>query len=184
MGVTEGRVLASVLCLAAACTPTSSSTVVDAARSPAPEERSQADASNSTNVGLTLFDRVVSRDALFPEGERDLYQVMPAQEVQGKRVYAFLLKPQAGMDPSRHFHTVSIAVMPSAGALDGGSVRGLAGPNGSFNQLDARTADGRFDLLLSQGGLLPEQVMPPAFDLTRAAQELANRYAALAAGNK
>ena len=125
------------------------------------------------------FDALVTAEALFPDPAlRALYRVVAAETREEQRVYGFELEPQPGMEPTRHFHLVSIAISAAKGPLDS-SPTTLAGPDGTFNELAVRTSDGRYDVSVSEGNLLPDSVDLPAFDLTRAARAIADRYAGL-----
>gem|GEM_PF-3450251 len=124
------------------------------------------------------FDRLVTAETVFPDAaQRGLYRVVPAEMHEGKRVYGFELEPQTGMKPERHFHVISVTIGPAEGALEAGPST-LAGPNGAFNEVAARTSDGRYDVSVSEGNLLPASVELPAFDLTRTARSIAERYGA------
>jgi hypothetical protein len=129
-----------------------------------------------------LFDTVVTVEALFPDpAQRALYRAVPPETREEQRVYSFELRPQPGMEPERHFHLVSVAIGAAAkGRLDP-SPASLEGPNGTFNELAVRTSDGRYDVSVSEGNLMPDSVALPVFDLTRAAKAIAARYAGLRA---
>jgi hypothetical protein len=131
-------------------------------------------------VAARIFDDVVRPEILFPDpAERALYQALPVGDVHGIRAYGFQLKPQPGMDAKRHFHIISVAAAPT-GTLPaaGGSV---AGPNGAFSERTLRTSDQRYDVRVSEGMLLPDDVKLRAFDLDRAARAITSRYDTLTA---
>jgi hypothetical protein len=130
-------------------------------------------------VDAQLFDKVVRAEVLFPDAaQRSLYEVLPVQTVQGDRVYAFQLEHRPGMQADRHFHIISVAVA-RVGVRDGGPAGLTYGPNGGFWQKLVRTADGRYDLRLTEGMLLPNGVKTPHFDLASAALALSTRYGEL-----
>jgi hypothetical protein len=133
--------------------------------------------------GLQLFDKVVRAEVVFPDAaQRALYKELPVQTVRGDRLYGFELQPQPGMQQNRHFHIVSVAVSRVGAHADAG-LEGLSfGPNGGFWEKVVRTADGRYDIRMAEGMLLPDSVKVPEFDLGRAAQAISGRYRELSAG--
>jgi hypothetical protein len=170
--------LAAAALLVACGTRVSTPSGQDAAapsRDASPAARGDAPAATLAST----FDALVTAEAVFPDAaQRALYRAVPPETQDGRRVYGYELKPQPGMDPKRHFHLVSVAISTAKGPPDAGPST-LAGPNGAFTEFTARTSDGRFDVSASEGNLLPDSVELPAFDLTRAARSIAERYAAL-----
>jgi len=166
--------LAAVVCLSACGGKPPDSGPFDGGRAQPVEAGTQAQ--EPAPIALSDFDRVVKLEVVFPDAtQHALYRELPVATQQGKRIYAFELKPQRGMNPKRHFHIVSVAVGTATGSLDAGPST-LAGPNGAFNLYAMHTADGRFEISVSDGNLLPNSVDLPLFDLTRAASALADRY--------
>ncbi|HEX6243138.1 MAG TPA: hypothetical protein VFZ61_19630 [Polyangiales bacterium] len=130
-----------------------------------------------TSLAAT-FDALVTADLLFSSSaQRALYRAVPPETLEDRRVYGFELEPQPGMEPNRHFHVVSVSIGPAKGTLDAEPVT-LAGPNGAFTELAIRTADGLYDVSVSEGSLLPDAVKSSPFDLSRAARSVADRYRA------
>jgi hypothetical protein len=151
------------------------------ARAPEPA-REPGDADPTGDVAV-LFDQVVRAERVFPEAaQRALYEEISVQVVQGDRVYGFMLKPQPGMQENRHFHIITVAVARVDERAAPPSARQTFGPNGGLWDVIVRTADGRYDIRLSEGMLLPDSVHLPRFDLARTAQALSSRYSELTAG--
>ena len=86
------------------------------------------------------------------------------------------------MQKDRHFHMITVAAARRGKQTDPAAEGQTFGPNGGFWDKVVRTADGRYELRLSEGMLLPDSVHPPEFDLERAAQALSSRYDGLSAG--
>jgi hypothetical protein len=138
---------------------------------------------DSGTEGLQLFDTVVRADVVFPDAaQRALYKEVPVQTIRGARVYGFELQPQPGMQPNRHFHIVSAAVSRVDERVDAGPEGVSFGPNGGFWEKAVRTADGRYEIRMSEGMLLPDSAKVPEFDLGRAAEAISSRYRGLSAG--
>ena len=127
--------------------------------------------------GLQLFDKVVRAGVVFPDAaQRALYKELPVQTIRGARVYGFALQPQPGMQHDRHFHIVSVAVSRVGDRADAGPEGLSLGPNGGFWEKAIRTADGRYEIRMSEGMLLPDSVKVPEFDLGRAAQAISSQF--------
>lgn len=132
---------------------------------------------------MPLFDRVVSLESVFADrAQRALYRMLPSVTEDGLRTYAFQLSPQPAMDPARHFNLVTVTWAPagrfvkSAGTAVGPS--GSGGPHGGFVDGFAQTADGAYDVRVSNGMLLPDKVDVPAFDVEQAAANMVRLYQA------
>jgi hypothetical protein len=126
------------------------------------------------------FDALITAELLFSSSaQRARYRAVPPEMQEDRRVYGFELEPQPGMEPSRHFHVVSVTVGPAKGALDTEPVT-LTGPSGAFTELAVRTSDGLYDVSVSEGNLLPDSIQSSPFDLPRAARSIADRYRARA----
>jgi hypothetical protein len=127
---------------------------------------------------LTFFDDIVTPEAVFPDPvARALYEVQPPiTSEKGWRSYAFVLPQQQGMNPNRHFHIISVICAP-AGTFHQG-LGGTGGPGGGFVDWGAHTPDGKYDLRITIGMLLPDTVVLPEFDfsLEATAERLLLRY--------
>jgi hypothetical protein len=130
----------------------------------------------SAKNDLAFLDAIVTPELVFPDpATRQLYDAIPPETSQeGWRSYGFLLKPQPGMTPERHFHIVSVTWAP-AGTLPQG-LRGIGGPNGGFVDWAASTADGLYDIRVSEGTLLPDTVVLPEFELEETTERLLQGY--------
>jgi len=130
---------------------------------------------------VALFDRFVNVETVFPDpAVRARYRAQPPVTENGQRSYAFQLLPQSGMDEKRHFGLVTITwarggsfVKPGAAAPSG-----VGGPGGGFIDAFAQTADGAYDVRVTQGMLLPAGVELPAFDIRKAAADMVRLYQA------
>lgn len=132
-------------------------------------------------VDVASFDRIVNAETVFPDpAVRARYRAQPPVTENGQRSYAFQLLPQPGMDEKRHFGLVTITwarggsfVKPGAAAPSG-----VGGPGGGFIDAFAQTADGAYDVRVTQGMLLPAGIELPAFDIRKAAAEMVRLYQA------
>jgi hypothetical protein len=169
----------ALLAVFAACTPVGQTRSPEGgAIKPAPQVGAEPNRSPPAAESWQVFDRVVTAESLFPDpAQRALYRVLPVESVHGRRVYGFTLVPQAGMQENRHFHIIAVAVLPRG--ADAGSASAFAGPNGGFSEYVQQTTDGRYELRVSEGMLLPDTVELPPFDAPKAAQGLSNRYDSL-----
>ena len=103
------------------------------------------------------------------------YEVHPPTEEGGVRTYAFVLRPRSGMEVDRHFHIVTVAWVPSdAAATD--EPMSVGGPGGGFTTFSSRTEDGRFELRVTEGMLLPDAVELPALDPSSVLARLKTAY--------
>jgi hypothetical protein len=112
-----------------------------------------------------------------------LYEAQaPANEGE-QRSYTFALKPQAGMNPTRHFQIVTVTWtrMNSTAKPRGSSaaISGTGGPNGSFVERMAQTRDHRYDVRVTLGELLPNTARSAAVDVAQIADRLVDRHAEL-----
>lgn len=178
----EFAILLVVLATCGACTRNTDGT--DKPTQGKPPKPAPAPAKVDPSAELAqLFDKVVRPEVVFPDAaQRALYEEIPVQMVHGSRVYGFALKPQPDMQKDRHFHMITVAAARRGKQTDPAAEGQTFGPNGGFWDKVVRTADGRYELRLSEGMLLPDSVHPPEFDLERAAQALSSRYDGLSAG--
>lgn len=133
------------------------------------------------SADLAKFDRFVSAETVFPDpAVRARYRALVPVTENRQRSYAFQLLPQPGMDEKRHFGLVTVtwARGGSFVKVPGASVApaGVGGPGGGFVDAFAQTADGAFDVRVTQGMLLPAGVELPAFDIQKAAAEMVRLY--------
>ena len=110
---------------------------------------------------------------------RELYAETEAVTENGQRSYAFTLKSQPGMDPSRHFQIITVT-WGRPGMLASGSgnsgVSGIGGPNGGFVDKVSTTSDRAYEVRVALGELLPNIVKAPRVDLDTLSQRLVNEY--------
>jgi hypothetical protein len=66
----------------------------------------------------------------------------------------------------------AFVVDPTAGP----AMSSTGGPNGGFLSVSARTRDGRFDVRVAEGMLLPEAVQPPQLSVQEALTDLLDHY--------
>lgn len=117
---------------------------------------------------------------IFPDPvQRALYEMQAPSIDNEKRSYTFELKAQPGMKANRHFHLITIT-WASAGSFVGKEgvprIKPTFGPGGSFIDTAAQTADGCFDVQVSEAMLLPDSVLILPIDLTVATASLARSY--------
>lgn len=130
---------------------------------------------------LATFDRFVSAETVFPDpAVRARYRALAPVTENRQRSYAFQLLPQPGMDEKRHFGLVTITWAPGGSFVKApgaaAAPAGVGGPGGGFVDAFAQTADGAFDVRVTQGMLLPAGVDLPAFDIRKAAAEMVRLY--------
>lgn len=132
----------------------------------------------SVELDSAFFDRLVTLETIFPDQEqRNLYLMHSPISNQGERTYMFQLIPQSGMNEARHFHFISITWARRGQPIKApGSVTGVGGPNGAFIDVFFQTEDHLFDVHVSQGVLLPNEIKIPAVDVERIATDMVRRY--------
>jgi hypothetical protein len=129
---------------------------------------------------VEFFDRLVSLDTLLDEpARRRSSRAVPPLSHYGRRYYTFVLAAQPEAEPARHSAVITVAVA-RAGLLTRSTERApqrsnLGGPNGGFADATLQTSDGRYDLRVSEGTLLPSGERP-SLRVERAVSELARRY--------
>jgi hypothetical protein len=148
---------------------------------PRAQQPIEATASSSlTEAEIALLDRATTLEEVVPDAaERALYTTHEAITEGGQRSYTFALKSQVTMDPARHFQIVSIAwAQPEAFASDrpGDGLSGTGGPNGAFVEKVTRTPDGSYDVRVSLGQLLPNDVRTAAVDPETVTRRLLDAY--------
>jgi hypothetical protein len=134
---------------------------------------------------LQSLDSLVALDLLFPQSnQRELFDAhLPTTEGDA-RTYEFELKPQPGMVQPRHFFLVLISFThaPSSKAsANAPSLSSTAGPNGSFVEASATTADNVYQVRVSQAMLLPDSVQILSFDPMGVLTNVLHRYETLKA---
>jgi hypothetical protein len=134
-----------------------------------------------TEADITLLDKVTTLEAVVPDAaERALYMTNESITEGAQRSYTFGLEPQASMDPARHFQIVSVAwARPGAFASDRSGDAGLSGtggPDGGFVDQISRTPDGTYDVRVSLGELLPNDVRTAAVDPATVTRRLLDAY--------
>lgn len=149
------------------------------AKSPPPAATTQISTIPDTRA-IKQFDALTTPTTIFPDpAQRALYEMQAPSTDNGRRSYTFELKAQPGMKANRHFHLITITWAP-AGSFGGTKgaprIKSTFGPGGSIIDAAAQTADGRFDVQVSEAMLLPDTVPVPPFDLTVAAASLARGY--------
>jgi hypothetical protein len=150
--------------------------------SPAQQPIEATPSSSLTEADIALLDRVTTLEAVVPDAaERALYMTNESITEGAQRSYTFGLKPQASMDPARHFQIVSVAwARPGAFASDPSGDAGLSGtggPNGGFVDQISRTPDGTYDVRVSLGELLPNDVRTAAVDPATVTRRVLDEYA-------
>jgi hypothetical protein len=150
--------------------------------SPRAQQPVEATPSSSlTETDIALLDKVTTLEAIVPDAaERILYTTNEAVTEGGQRSYTFGLKSQPTMDPARHFQIVSVAwARPGTFASDPSGDAGLSGtggPNGGFVDQISRTPDGTYDVRVSLGELLPNDVRTAAVDPATVTRRLLDAY--------
>ena len=178
----EFAILLVVLAACGACTRNTDGTGKPAQGEP-PKPAPAPDSVDPSAELAQLFDKVVRPEVVFPDAaQRALYEESPVEMVHGSRVYGFALKPQPDMQKDRHFHMITVAAARHDQQADPAAQGQTFGPNGGFWDEIVRTADGRYELRLSEGMLLPDSVHLPEFDLERTARALSSRYDGLSPG--
>jgi hypothetical protein len=149
--------------------------------SPAQQPVEAAPTSSLSEADIALLDKVTTLEAVVPDAaERALYITNESITEGAQRSYTFGLKPQATMDPARHFQIVSVAwARPGSFASDrpgDSGLSGTGGPNGAFVEKVARTPDGGYDVRVSVGELLPNDVRTAAVDPDTLTRRLLDAY--------
>jgi hypothetical protein len=149
----------------AACDKTDSSVQTETPPAPPP----------SVEAAKDIFDSIVTPEAVFPDpAVRALFELTPPETSEkGWRGYSFTLIQQPDMN-NRHFCIISVVWAP-AGTFHQG-FRGTGGPGGGFVDFSTQTSDGKYDLRVSLGDLLPNTVNVPEFDLDSIAERLLLHY--------
>lgn len=131
-----------------------------------------------TAAELSSLDRLTTLESIFPTAaDRALYNAADPVIENHTRSYTFLLKPQPGMNPSRHFQAVTITWMrPDANVKSGSATSGTGGPNGSFVEKVVQTPDRAYNIRVTRGELLPGKAKTGAVDVDRLAQKLLDNY--------
>jgi hypothetical protein len=161
--------------------PASSAPAPAVAKPPAARAPADAGTSRPSPPPLEPFDALVTPELVFPvAAQRAHYRPHPPLTEDGRRSYSFELLPQPGMVPSRHYHLITFTVARAGTFIRQPSpeptVSGTGGPNGGLVDASVQTADGAYDLSVSEAMLLPDSVQPPEFRVTAALRELRQRY--------
>jgi hypothetical protein len=124
---------------------------------------------------------VTTLEAIVPDpSERSLYARDEAITEGAQRSYTFGLKSQATMDPARHFQIISVAwARPGSFASDRPGESGLSGtggPNGAFVEKVSPMPDGSYDVRVSIGEFLPNNVRTAAVDPDTLSKRLLDTY--------
>jgi len=103
----------------------------------------------------------VNKSLAFPDpDEGGRYDEVPPSREGVKRAYAYSLRMQPGMVLNRHFHLITVTILPlQIAKYDAGTgLTGTAGPNGGFVSATATTRDGAYEVAVSVGASLPNAV--------------------------
>lgn len=126
------------------------------------------------------IDALVTPELIFPVAEqRSLFDAHPPAMASDARIYGFELRTQPTMVAPRHFCLVSVTfthASPTEDVPSSPALSSTAGPNGSFVDASARTADRAYRVRVSQAVLLPVSVRIPPFDPMKTLAELLRRY--------
>jgi hypothetical protein len=131
--------------------------------------------------GLAQFDTLITPAFVFLDNhERSLYDVLPATTTGRQRGYGFSLKRQPGMDESRHFHIITVTLTRNETSATSSEqpekLASIGGPNGSFIDAHAQTADHTYDVRVTLGSLLPTSVNVQNVDIADIANRVARLY--------
>ena len=130
---------------------------------------------------LARLDQLTTLETIFPNAsDRALYTAHDPVMENDQRSYTFVLKPQPGMDPPRHFQTISVTWARAQTFLTSDStssdLSSTGGPNGSVIEKSVQTADRMYDIRLTQGELLPNTAKTAAIDIEALARRILDTY--------
>jgi len=130
----------------------------------------------ATSDDLSFFDHIITPETVFPDPEtRALFKTHPPETSEnGRRGYAFSLILPPWVNPKRNFGIVAVTCAPAGTFRQGRG--GTVGPGGGFVDFVVRTPDDAYDLRVSLGTLLPNEVDMPEFSPSSTAERLLLRY--------
>jgi len=119
---------------------------------------------------LSFFDSIVTLETMFPDPAiRARYKKTPTRG----HGYSFAMIRQPGMD-DRYSHVISVVWSPAGTFVQGTQIS--VGPQGDTIDHVARTADGLYDLRVTEVLRLPPGADEPEFDPISTAEELLQHY--------